>query len=612
MQKLTALVISAQGGNLDAYGEIVRRLQDMAFGYAYSVLGDFHLAEDAAQGALIQAYRILEQLHDPAAFPGWLRKLVLTQCSRMTRGKKIATVSLESAWNVASNAPEPPEAVEKREMADKVLEAIWSLSENERTVAALYYIDDYSQKDIAEFLEVPVTTVNSRLHASRKRLKERMLKVTEETIGGRRPSKDSRFAERTRAMLIRLCHEGLQERLRADDTAGRERLEAETNQLAEDVGLPFWEIAWRLACFMRERDIPFGPGRGMMPSSMIAYLLGISSINPLEFDLPTRWHSDSSRVLIHMEVCWERVEEVADYVSQNWKGRVVRAMHFPGHDRAPKVWAFVIPPKALSAFKEVRLQEKRSNVPVVDSTGYDLLVKEGGIRVSLNGSGTVTHIHRALQRIRQNRGVAPPMDSLDWNDTEPLRILGEGAMSDVLHLCDFDAMVRSEMLEKVQPRTFADLAACVAFLHFRKKSPGIIETYVSRTTKKADWASQSRLLQRVLHETRGLLLYQEQLEAILSVAVGWDSVKCRALHEAVQAQDGKALDSLSTAFQKDANRNGLEEKEARAIWEQLLSRNAYFSKSHAVGVAMLIYQAAYLKAHHSEAYDTAVAETPVP
>ena len=53
VEELRTQVAAARAGDLDAYGCIVRRFQDMAYGYAYSVLGDFHLAEDAAQDAFI-------------------------------------------------------------------------------------------------------------------------------------------------------------------------------------------------------------------------------------------------------------------------------------------------------------------------------------------------------------------------------------------------------------------------------------------------------------------------------------------------------------------------------------------------------------------------------
>jgi RNA polymerase sigma factor (sigma-70 family) len=182
VEELRSLVTRARAGDLAAYGEVVRRFQDMAFGYAYSILSDFHLAEDAAQEAFIQAYRDLGKLDEPAAFPGWFRRIVFKHCDRLRRRKQVATVPLISAGGVASQSPGPAEKAERREMADQVLAAIRSLPDDERTVTTLFYINGYSQKEVAEFLEVPVTTVNNRLHASRKRLRERMVPMVADTL----------------------------------------------------------------------------------------------------------------------------------------------------------------------------------------------------------------------------------------------------------------------------------------------------------------------------------------------------------------------------------------------------------------------------------------------
>ena len=76
-----------------AFGEIVRRFQDMAFACAYGALGDFYLAEDAAQEAFISAWRNLDQLRVVEAFPGWLKRIVLTQCYRFTRNKQFELVT---------------------------------------------------------------------------------------------------------------------------------------------------------------------------------------------------------------------------------------------------------------------------------------------------------------------------------------------------------------------------------------------------------------------------------------------------------------------------------------------------------------------------------------
>ena len=118
MEELKPLIAKATSGELNAeervatFGDLVRRFQDMAVGYAYAVLGDFHLAEDAAQEAFITAYRKLDSLREPGAFAGWLRRLVRTACNRLTRRKQVGTAPLEAAAGVPSGEHAPAEAAE--------------------------------------------------------------------------------------------------------------------------------------------------------------------------------------------------------------------------------------------------------------------------------------------------------------------------------------------------------------------------------------------------------------------------------------------------------------------------------------------------------------------
>ena len=182
MADLLSLIARTRDGDLEAYAEIVRRFQDMAYGYGYSLLGDFQLAEDAAQEAFIQAYRDLADLREPDAFAGWFRRIVFHQCTRITRRKRLNTVPFEAAAEVPYDAPGPAEIAEKRDLREQVTEAIRALPENERVVTTLFYINGYSHNDIAGFLEVPVSTVKSPLHTSRRRLKERMISMVSESL----------------------------------------------------------------------------------------------------------------------------------------------------------------------------------------------------------------------------------------------------------------------------------------------------------------------------------------------------------------------------------------------------------------------------------------------
>lgn len=181
-------VIRTQCGDLDAYGELVSRYQDMAFGYAYSLLGDFHLAEDAAQEAFIQGFRHITELRDPRAFSGWLKRIVFTCSTRLLRSKPTGFVDIDALCDVAADQPSPDDVASLHELQHTVHQAIQCLSRDERIVTTLFYIGGYSHRDIADFLEIPVSTVKSRLYTSRKRLKERMVHLMSDMLHDNKPT----------------------------------------------------------------------------------------------------------------------------------------------------------------------------------------------------------------------------------------------------------------------------------------------------------------------------------------------------------------------------------------------------------------------------------------
>jgi RNA polymerase sigma factor (sigma-70 family) len=191
-ESTAAIVERARAGDREAFTRLVGRFQAMAYGYAYSILGDFALAEDAAQEAFLEAHYKLGDLRQAAAFPGWFRRIVFKHCDRITRRRRIQTVSLdtlalealaaETRGEVASRSPGPQEALERRETQEDVRRAIRSLPPGQREATTLYYIAGYSQREVAAFLDLPLSTVKNRLSAARKRLKERMIAMVETTL----------------------------------------------------------------------------------------------------------------------------------------------------------------------------------------------------------------------------------------------------------------------------------------------------------------------------------------------------------------------------------------------------------------------------------------------
>lgn len=191
---VTTLVESVQAGDPDAFAALVRRFQDMAVGYGYSLLGDHQLAEDVAQEAFLTAYLHLSTLRQPAAFPGWLRRIVERQAQRCRRHQP-DWLPLEEAVDCPATTPGPALLVEQGEVRDQLNAALAALPEAQRTVIALFYISAYSLQEISAFLGIPVGTVKSRLHTARERLKLRTLTLIQETLPTYRPSRDEQFVK---------------------------------------------------------------------------------------------------------------------------------------------------------------------------------------------------------------------------------------------------------------------------------------------------------------------------------------------------------------------------------------------------------------------------------
>jgi RNA polymerase sigma factor (sigma-70 family) len=205
MNKTRALVLKARDSNTtlaekhEAFCELVRMFQDMAYACGYAVLGDFCLAEDAAQEAFISAWQKLGQLRQPEAFPGWFRRIVLTECNRLTRGQHLRTMSLDQETNLHAPHPDPQSAIEKDELTKAAFAAIKKLSLNERMVVMLFYVNEHSQSDISAFLNVPPTTVAKRLYSARVRLRLMMMDAFTNDLTVHRPSRDGSFAEQVKA-----------------------------------------------------------------------------------------------------------------------------------------------------------------------------------------------------------------------------------------------------------------------------------------------------------------------------------------------------------------------------------------------------------------------------
>lgn len=200
VKELRDWVAAAQGGDKEAFSEVVKRCQDMAYGIAYAMLGDTGLAQDAAQEAFIAAYLNLAALREPAAFPGWFRRVVIKHSDRERRSRRPSQM-LDESGELAATLPDPVRVLEASESKSEIHKAIAELPATQRQIITLFYLRDYSQKEIQQFLELPVSMIKKHLFTARKKLKGRLETMVEMQIRSNRPSQTGAFASEVQYLL---------------------------------------------------------------------------------------------------------------------------------------------------------------------------------------------------------------------------------------------------------------------------------------------------------------------------------------------------------------------------------------------------------------------------
>ncbi len=180
------LVRRVCAGETETYSGLVLKYRDAIFALAYHQLGHREDAQDVAQQAFLTAFERLDQLHDPACFGAWLRRIAISRC-RMWQRRRTA-VPLEAIPPVACRQ------VENMETRLVVEQALACLSDAGRLTLTLFYLRSLSLEEIATFLEVPVTTVKSRLRNARNRLRKELWEMAEDLV--RPASLPAEFARR--------------------------------------------------------------------------------------------------------------------------------------------------------------------------------------------------------------------------------------------------------------------------------------------------------------------------------------------------------------------------------------------------------------------------------
>jgi RNA polymerase sigma-70 factor (ECF subfamily) len=173
------LVDAFQGGDVSAFDELVIRWDRKIQGAIYRILGSEEEARDLCQEAFLKAYKALPGFKGEARFSSWLYQIALNLCrDRMRRRKGRTFVSLDEQGSEHTQRPSPePNALEMVEAADlsrTVSAAVAALPLDQRQVIVLKEYEGLTFMEIARILDLPLSTVKTRLYRGLVQLRERL------------------------------------------------------------------------------------------------------------------------------------------------------------------------------------------------------------------------------------------------------------------------------------------------------------------------------------------------------------------------------------------------------------------------------------------------------
>ena len=233
---------------------------------------------------------------------------------------------------------------------------------------------------------------------------------------------------------------------------------------------------------------------------------------------------------------------------------------------------------------------------IVTQFGMESVEKIGLIKFDFLGLKTLTLIHDCLKLIHAGRGAEIDINNLPLDDKNTYRLLCSGNTTGVFQL---ESTGIREMTVKIRPNCFEDLVAILALFRPGPLDSGMTEEYIKRKDGKEKIRYLHPLLETILKDTYGVIVYQEQVMQIAQSLAQYSMGEADILRRAMGKKDPEEMASQRERFTQGARKNKIDPKKATEIFDQMETFARYgFNKSHSAAYALISYQTAYLKAHY--------------
>jgi DNA polymerase-3 subunit alpha len=232
------------------------------------------------------------------------------------------------------------------------------------------------------------------------------------------------------------------------------------------------------------------------------------------------------------------------------------------------------------------------------------LEKVGLLKMDFLGLRTLTLLNDAVRLIEKTRGIKLDLDSLPLDDAKTYALLQRG---DAKGVFQFESDGIRELLKRMKPDHIGDLIACNALYRPGPLGGGMVDAYVNRKHGRERPVYQHPVLEEILRETYGVMVFQEQVMRILNRLGGIELSSAYACIKAISKKKQDIIDQRRADFIRGCQECGVSEATAREIFDLILYFGGYgFNKSHSTAYAVLGYQTAYLKAHYTAEFMAAL------
>jgi DNA polymerase-3 subunit alpha len=240
--------------------------------------------------------------------------------------------------------------------------------------------------------------------------------------------------------------------------------------------------------------------------------------------------------------------------------------------------------------------QRKGEAEIVTQYNMGCIEKIGLLKMDFLGLRTLTVIDNAVKNIKKTRGIDIDIDAIPFEDKETFEMLQRGETSGVFQL---ESSGMRALLRDLQPTAFTDIIAIEALYRPGPLGSGMVKDFVERKHGRKAIDYPHPILEPILKETYGIMVYQEQVMRIASTMAGFSMGEADTLRKAMGKKLPEVLAKFRQQFIDGSEKNGVNNALAGKVFDLIVYFAGYgFNKSHSTAYAYVSWQTAWLKAHY--------------